>query len=201
MKIGKEISIGNFYYKLNNENLEFIKGNKNKIDLAAKYVAYKIYQNSKGFNHYISFNEFSKIYVKVKKAKNFKELEKFSDKLTYETNSKSLSIYLNYLLENQLSPWLINVISPKQSIRYRFVEADKIVVYRIDEEETIRRYNEDFDIEVGKEYYFLIFIDTCLKFKFYPNEENIFNHCRSVNGDYYTAASRLYGDRDINYTL
>ena len=200
-KIKKSIVIGNFNYKISEEDLEFIKSNPDSVDLATKYVAYKIYQKSKNLDHYISYNEFSKIYFKAKKVKTFERLEEYTNELLYEFISNALNVYIDYIRENWRSVTLTNSISSNQYIRYSFVGDDKVLINKISNEETIKKYNQDFIYKEDNTYPFTNFIYHCIKLKFYPNEDNIFDYCRSNCIDYYTAMQRIIGDKNIEYEL
>ena len=191
--------IGNFTYKIPKDKQEEIKSS-DKQDLLIKYNMYIIAQGSKGINHYISLEDFNKIYEKCKKASK-DTLKEYINGIVKERVSDVISVYVNYVYQNHLSVVFKSSYNPNHKMTYEFVSKDIIKISEVTDLDNLIKFNKDYKLKPDTELPLLVFIAEAITYKYYPGEENIYQYCKKLSADFNSAMNVIYDHRGRKYVV
>lgn len=191
--------IGNFTYKIPKDKQKEILYSKEQ-DLLIKYSMYIITQNSRGIDHYLPLEFFTKVYEKAKKASK-STLKEYGETLLKEHLLETLSVYTNHLYQNKSEVTFISSYNPNNKIKYKFVTEDIVEIEEVTELETLKKFNKDYELDIYTKHPLLVFIDKALEYKYYPIESNIYQYCRNLSADLNSALNLIYDTRGIKYKV
>ena len=191
--------IGSFSYKIPKDKQEEIK-TSNKRDLLIKYNMYIIYQNSKGIDHYISLEDFEKIYIKSKNSSK-DTLKTYANTIVKDRVCDMLSVYTNYVYKNNIEVPFKSSYNPNHVITYKFIDKGKVEILEVSDLENLIKFNKDYNLKPGDHLPLLVFITRSLDYKYYPGEENIYTYCKKLSADFNSALNIIYDHRGRKYVV
>lgn len=194
-----QFDIGTFTYKIPKDKQEEIKSSSKK-DLLIKYNMYVIYQGSKGIDHYISIEDFEKIYNKCKNSSK-DTLKEYTNNLVKDKVSDAISVYVNHIYQNSKSVTFLSSYNPNHKITYKFIDKDIVKVEEVTDLENLDKFNKDYKLKPDRELPLLVFVSEALAYKYYPGEDNIYLYCKKVSADFNSALNIIYDHRGRKYVV
>lgn len=199
--------IGSFTYKIPKDKQEEIKSSK-KQDILIKYNMYIISQSSKGVDHYISLDDFEKIYNKCKKASK-DTLKDYTNQIVSDKVNNMISIYANHVYDHKLNVNFKSAYNPNHIINYEYIPDEntlltsmkQIRVKDVTDLENLNKFNKDFKLVPGSEFPLLIFIKYAIDYKYYPEEDSIYDYCKRMSADFNSALNVIYEHRGRKYIV
>lgn len=191
--------IGNFTYKIPKDKQEEIKASSNQ-DLLIKYNMYIITQGSKGINHYISLEDFSKIYDKCKKSSK-DTLKDYTNTTVKDRILDVTSIYLNYVYKNHINMILRSSYNPNHKMTYEFINKDIIKINEVSDLDNLIKFNKDYKLKPETELPLFVFASEAIAYKYYPDDKNIYLYCKCLSADFNSALNVIYDHRGRKYVV